>query len=460
MTGKAIPRCRELPILGSLSAFQNARLELLTRVWRECGDVGSFHVGPARAVLVSAPALIQEVLVERTDDFRNTGRVQQAFLPIVGPQSLMMLEGPAHRRQRKMNAPSFQHRRLAGFAEPMVHYAGELARSLSSGQEVDLHDLMTATTLRIVGKTLLGVELQGQTDALSVAFNDINHYIVHLASRMVPLPLGWPTPRNVRTRRAIRTVRDTLRRIVDERRREGTQGSDFLSLLLQVRDEDGTPLTDEQVMDHTVTAFGAGHTTVASAISWLFYLLALHPEVQARVLQEVDTVLEGRPPTVEDLPRLAYGLQVVKETLRAYPPTYVIARTAHRDTQLGGWAVRKGDLMVVSPYVLHYHPELFPQPERFEPERFRPEQEKKLPRHAFLPFGAGPHVCIGNAFAMMEAHLLLTVLSQQLTLDLVPGPQVRCVPVASLEPQGLRMRVKRRAGASPQAPSASGPGGS
>lgn len=444
MTGKAIPRCREKPILGSLSAFQNERLELLTRVWRECGDVGAFHVGPARAVLVSAPALIQEVLVDRTGEFLNTGRVQQAFLPIVGSQSLMMLEGAAHRRQRKMNAPSFQHRRLAGFSGPMVRYADELAKSVSTGQEVDLLDLMTATTLRIVGQTLLGVELQGQTDALSVAFNDINHYIVHLASSLMPLPLGWPTPRNARTRRAIRTVRDTLRRIVDERRREGTQGSDFISLLLQVRDEDGTPLTDEQVMDHTVTAFGAGHTTVASASSWLFYLLARHPDVQARVLQEVDTVLEGRPPTLEDLPRLGYGLQVVKETLRTYPPTYIIARTAQRDTELGGWAVRKGDLMVVSPYVLHHHPDFFPQPERFEPERFRPEQEKKLPRHAFLPFGAGPHVCIGNAFAMMEAHLLLTVLSQQLTLELVPGQEVRCVPVASLEPHGLRMRVRRR----------------
>ena len=205
----------------------------------------------------------------------------------------------------------------------------------------------------------------------------------------------------------------------------------------------------QQAIDEALTLFGAGHETTATALAWVWYLLALHPAVYKKVQEEVDTVLQGRTPTYADLTRLPYCLQVFKETMRLYPPAYIISRAPLRDVSIDGYSVHKGrDIILVSPYTIHRRPDYFPTPEEFDPERFTPENEKKLARYAYLPFGAGPRVCIGNHFAMMEGHLLLATLAQHVEFELVPDQLIEPDPLktVTIRPRnGVNMVVHRRA---------------
>jgi cytochrome P450 len=240
-----------------------------------------------------------------------------------------------------------------------------------------------------------------------------------------------------------------MQRMIDERRRssESAELNDFLSILLRARDEEGDRMSDQQIMDECITLFGTGHETTASALSWSWYLLCQHPEVYRRLQQEVDEVLQGRTPTYADLAHLPYCLQVFKETLRMYPPGATIMREALEDLEIGGYLVPQGSLVLISPYTIHRIPEYFPDPEKFDPDRFTAEREKTLPRYAYFPFGAGPRICIGNHFAMMEGQLLLATLAQRVTFTLIPDQTIKPDPVHNLllRPGGqVNVLVKRR----------------
>jgi cytochrome P450 len=215
-------------------------------------------------------------------------------------------------------------------------------------------------------------------------------------------------------------------------------------MLLLAQDEEGGTLNDEQVLDHTLTMYIAGHETSAKALTWAAVMLAEHPQVAARLRQEVDSVLQGRKPSQADLVRLPYTLQVLKETLRVRGPSYVNGRTPVEDIELFGYHLRKDEYILLSPYTLHRDPSVFPDPERFDPDRFLPENEKRLPRGAFLPFGAGPHVCIGAQFAMLEMHLILAHLAQHVEFSIVPGQNIRPVPMMVLQPSSAQVVVRRR----------------
>jgi cytochrome P450 len=272
-------------------------------------------------------------------------------------------------------------------------------------------------------------------------------YVSHSLSTLLPPPYSWPTPRNRRAHKAEQVLRNRVQRFIDERRSSTKEGNDFLSILLQARDEDGALMSDEQVMAECLTLFGAGHETTATALAWTWYLLCQHPERYHKVQQEVDRVLQGRTPTYADLARLPYCLQVFKEAMRLYPPAYAFSRRALRDVEIDGYLVPKGWIVLIAPYTLHRREEFFPEPEEFDPERFTPEREKQLPRYAYLPFGAGPRICIGMHFAMMEGHLLLATLAQRVSFSLVPGQTIKEDPVhhLTLRPEGkVNVVVKRR----------------
>nr|MBA2285797.1 cytochrome P450 [Ktedonobacteraceae bacterium] len=249
------------------------------------------------------------------------------------------------------------------------------------------------------------------------------------------------------TRQAVAYLRGRIQQMIDERRASSEEKHDFLSILLRARGEDGSAMPDQQVMDESVTLFGAGHETTATALTWAWYLLARYPAVYERMRQEVDTVLQGRRPVYADLAHLPYTLQVFKETLRLYPPAYAISRVALHDVDLDGYHVHKGETVVVSPYTMHRRPDFFPDPEKFDPERFTPENEKRLPRYAYFPFGAGPRVCIGNYFSTMEGHLLLATLAQHVTFDLMPNQSIMPNPnkTITIRPKySMRMLVRHR----------------
>jgi cytochrome P450 len=272
------------------------------------------------------------------------------------------------------------------------------------------------------------------------------HYIIDRFSAVVQVPASWPTPRKRGFQRARARLDATIYALIEERRRSGDDRGDLLSMLLSAQDEDdGSFMTDLQVRDEVMSFFLAGHETTANALAWTWYLLAQHPDVYARLRDELQRVLAGRTPTFADLPDLPYTLQVLKESMRLYPPVWVLGRQATRAVALGDYDLPAGMVVTISPYTLHRRPDLFAHPDTFDPERFEPDAEKLLPRNAYIPFADGPRVCIGNHFAQMEGQLILATLAQRVTLALAPGQHIEPEPLIALRPKGgIRMLVQRR----------------
>ncbi len=444
---KSVPHIAELPLIGSLPEYSRDRLNLLLRIVQQCGDVGSFHFGPFRIVFFNTPENVHRVFVERANDFDKGDAIHNTFRPIIG-NGIFTSEGEFHRRQRKIMAPSFQPRRIAGYADTMAYYSELIQKSWREAETLDVSQEMTNLTMSIIGKVLFDADVFTETDELGEAMTTVLSHTSHTLSQLFPVPLNWPTQRNRKTRCAITLLRTRIQKLIEERRADTHERNDFLSVLLASKDEDGNSMSDEQLIDESLTLFGAGHETTATALTWAWYLLAMHPDIYKKVQEEVDTVLQGRTPTYDDLAHLPYCLQVFKETMRLYPPAYAISRAPLHDVNIDGYILRKGrDIAFVSPYTLHRRPDFFPEPEKFDPERFTPENEKKLPRYAYMPFGAGPRICIGNHFAMLEGHLLLATLAQRVEFALVLHQSIEPDPskTITIRPgNGLRMVVHRR----------------
>jgi len=442
--GKPIPALQgESPLLGSLRGFQKDRLAFFKRIAHECGEIGSFRVGPYRMKFANSAQFIYSILVEKGANF-VVGRRSRVFKAVIGENILAALDGAEHRKHRRLNAPSFQHRRMGGYSIPMVDYADDLQRSWKTGDVLDMEPALTGLTQRIIRKTLFSLEGDVNVEQFSKALHIAEAHLEYMMTHPFSLPLKVPTARNRRVRAAITVIRQTIQAIIDERRQSGKDHGDFLSMLLTACDEDGTRLTDAQVLDHSVLIYIGGHQTSAKILTWALIKLGEHPEVAAKLHHEVDTVLQGRKPTQDDLLRLPYTLQVIKEILRLYPPAYASGRTPIMDIEVCGYYLKKGEPVLFSPYTLHRDPQVFPEPERFDPDRFKPENEKRIPRGAFIPFSAGAHVCIGAQFAMMEMHLVLAHIMQNVSLSVVPGQDIRPVAVGVLGPSSSRMVIQRR----------------
>ncbi|MBN9165530.1 MAG: cytochrome P450 [Myxococcales bacterium] len=264
---------------------------------------------------------------------------------------------------------------------------------------------------------------------------------------VLPLPPMIPSPQNLRYKRAVARLDDVVYRIIRERRAEGADRGDVLSMLLHARDEEGASMTDRQVRDEAMTLALAGHETTANALAWTFYLLARHPEVRARMESEIDAL--GHAPTYDDLKKLPYTLAVFKEAMRLYPPAYILGRRPIEDTSIGEYRVRRNSIVLVSVMGIHRRPDVWSDPERFDPERFLGEREKQLPRCAYMPFGAGPRICIGNHFALMEGHVVLATIARRVRFDLASAAPVELDPLVTLRPKGgmhMRARVREHAG--------------
>ena len=433
------------PFVGNLLEYRKDRLSLLRRIARE-GDVCGMHFGPFPGILFNKPEHIHSILVEHAYDFDKGLAIHNIFRPVIG-DGIFSSEGDFHRRQRKIMSPPFQPRHISSYADIMGHYGEQIQQTWADGTIIDVNRQMTNVTMSVIGKALFDADVFTETDELGAAMTVTTEYVAHATSVLFPPPYSWPLPRNRRTHKAAQVLRNRVQRFIDERRNSPAERNDFLSILLQARDENGKPMSDEQLMAECLTLFGAGHETTATALSWTWYLLCQHPESYQRVQEEVDSVLQGRTPTYGDLARLPYCLQVFKEAMRLYPPVYLSSRRALREVEIDGYCIPKERVVLFVPYTLHRREEYFPEPEKFDPERFIPEREKQLPRYAFVPFGAGPRICIGMYFAMMEGHLLLATIAQRVSFSLVPGQNIVPDPVhhLTLRPEGkVKVLVKRR----------------
>jgi cytochrome P450 len=276
---------------------------------------------------------------------------------------------------------------------------------------VDINQELIALTLRIVAQALFGTDVMELASQVSKSMVFLEESFTK-ESLSLPIPYWLPTPHNLAVNRVLQSLDILVRRIIAEHRSTGKDTGDLLSTLLLAQDEDGSQMNDQQLHDEVLTLLLGGHETTANALVWACYLLSQHPEVAQKLRDEVDTVLGQRAPTLEDFPRLQYVDMVIKETLRVYPPAWILGRQAMQDVELGGYHVRKGTMVFVSPYIQHHDPRWFEEPEEFHPERFSEENEKKIRAHAYIPFGAGPRACIGSRFTLTEQKVVLTLLAQ------------------------------------------------
>jgi cytochrome P450 len=304
---------------------------------------------------------------------------------------------------------------------------------------------MMRLALEIVGQALFSIDLRRDAQALTHATLTALDHIVYRSSHFLALPDGVPTPRNRRFRAALRSLDQAVYALIDQRRRDVDPPDDLLTLLLTARDEEtDATLTERQVRDEIMTMLIAGHETVASALTWCWFLLSQHPEVAQAAQAEIGAVLGDRPPTVDDLPQLGWPARIFSETLRLYPPAWLITRQAQAADELAGQPVPAGSLIIISPYVVHRHPGCWEQPENFDPGRFAPDRVDAIERFAYIPFGGGPRLCIGDRFATLEAQLIIAQVLQRYQLELAPGHPVELAPLVTLRPkQGLLMELRR-----------------
>lgn len=429
------------PILGNLREFAADTLGFATRLAREHGDVARFRLVNREAWLLSGPEAVERVLVDNHRSYVKHTFFWRKVEAIFG-RGLLTNEGDAWLRQRRLAQPAFHHARIADYAAIMVDYTLDRVAGWEDGEERDVRAEMTSITFRVVAKTLFDAEVSGDVAEIAAAFDTGIEEIARRIRRPVLLPDWVPTRGNRRYRSAVRRMDRLVYRIIDEHR-DGRDRGDLLSALMQVEDEEGRPMSDEQLRDETITMLLAGHETTALALTWTWFLVSRHPEVAERLEAEVDA-LDGRPPVIDDLPRLPFTERVVKESLRLYPPAYSFGREALEDDEIAGWPVAAGTTLFVFPWVLHRDPRLFPEPLRYDPDRWTDDFERTLPRLAYLPFGSGPRMCIGREFARMELVLIVAAIAQRFRLEWGAEPPVPMASITLRPTGGLRGIVRRR----------------
>lgn len=440
---------RPLEVLRFVRSFTEDPDAAILALSEGYGPVASMRFGRDVAVVVSDPELVGDLLLDKEGAFVKDV-VTRGLAEVLG-HGLLTSEGDLWRRQRRLIAPSLGKGRIAGYAAAMVEHTRRYAEALRDGESRDVHADMSKLTLDIVVDTLFGARIPGGGQERVARIIDQYmhdfHALVH--SWRSFFPAWFPFPERLRGARMARELDALVMGVVKERRARagGSRGDDLLSRLLAARDE-STPdrgMDDRQLRDEVITLFTAGHETTANALSWTLLLLAEHPEIDARLAQEVATTLEGRTATPDDLPSLVLARAVLDEAMRLYPPAHIIGREATRDLRLGGFDLPKGTTVLVSPWAMHHDRRFFPDPEAFRPDRWLDGSTASLPRHVFLPFGGGPRVCVGNHFALMEGVLVLVTLVQRARFERISRAPVRAQPAVTLRPvDGVPLRVAMR----------------
>jgi cytochrome P450 len=427
---------------GSLPEFRSARLGFFIRMREEFGDVVPIRLGPRRIILLYHPDAIEETLVAKNQLFRKHFALR--LNPLVLGKGLLTSEGDAWLRHRRMLQPAFTRGRIGEYATVMVAEADRLAATWKPGEQRDVLTEMSKLTLAIAARTLFSAEVGGHADDIVGAMSVLQTQFLQRFNSLLPPPVWVPTPQNLRFRRAVKKLDAILFHFIRERREHPSERRDLLALLLEARDEVGG-LTDRQVRDEAMTLFLAGHETTALALSWTWLLLSRHPEVERKLVEEWATVLGDRPATVDDWQRLPYTEQVVQESMRLYPPAYVVGREALVDLEIAGYPVRRGVTLLMPEWAVHRDPRCWSEPEAFRPERWGTDAVKRLPKFAYFPFGGGPRLCIGNLFAMMEMVLVLATLGRRYRLAIDPQATIEPEATFTLRPRtAMPARIERR----------------
>ena len=424
------------------------------RVTQTYGNVAMLKFGPLKYVVVNDPQAIRHVLLDNAKNYVKSRNYRGVKL-IVG-NGLLTSEGDFWRRQRRLAQPAFHRERLSSFIDSMTLATDQMldrwkARSEGGAFETDIHEEMMAVTFHIVGLTLLSQDLLGEAEAIGKALGTALYFANDYAESIVNIPLWVPTAKNRAFVSARKILDQMVSRVIAERREtrknqpnrdRAKNAGDLLDMLMDAKDEDtGEQMSDQQLRDEVMTMVLAGHETTANALSFSLYLLSKHPDVARKLSEEVATVLQGRTPRLEDLPKLALTKRVLEESMRLFPPAWAFERQALEDDFIHGFKIPKGAVVGVCSYVLHRDAAHWDNPEGFDPDRFLVDSKDRA-KYTYLPFGGGARVCIGNAFAMMEAQIVLAKIVQGWRAELLPLTKLELDPVITLRPRGgLRMRI-------------------
>jgi cytochrome P450 len=445
------PRVLPLPpgpkghfILGVMREFNNDTLGFIEQC-RAYGDVVRTRFLWVHAYFLYNPEDIETVLTTNAKSFRKARSLRSPFSARLVGNGLVTSEGDFWRRQRRLAQPAFHRQRISSYGEVMVDYTERAMSKWRPGEVLDISREMTRLTLEIVVKTLFNADVSNDADHVGAVLSEVVKPFASQATVKWILDNRLPTPGHRRYFKAVSEIDRIVFRIISERRATKSDEGDLLSMLLQAQDDDGSQMTDSQLRDEVMTLFVAGHETTALAVSWSWYLLATHPEAERKFHNEIDELLQGRLPTVADMPKLTYTEMIAKEAMRLYPPAYAVGREALEEVEIGGFRVPKGSQVFAFQWVTHRDGRYFDNPDSFDPERWTADRTERLPKYAYFPFGGGPRQCIGNYFAMMEIVLVLAAIGQRFKFSLVPDHKVELLPVLSLRPKnGIKVIADKR----------------
>lgn len=441
------PGPRGYPVLGMLPQLRSDPIRTFLDAADEYGDIVHLKAGPYHGYLVSDPAHIKHVLQDNARNYHKSP-LYDRLRDGIG-NGLLTSEDSFWLRQRRLAQPAFHRQRLAGMTGAMVDCTQRMlerwdAIAVQSGT-VDLVGEMMSLTQAIIVRTMFSTDLGPAADVVNRTWPIINQRIGE-TFWSTKLETELPLPANLRFRRALRELEDVVYSIIRERRRSSRDEPDLLSMFLSARDEEtGESMSDRQLRDEVMTMLLAGHETTSLALSWTYYLLSAHPDVEQRLADEVERVTGGSVPVYADVEPLTFTRMVLEESMRLYPPAWGFSRLALGPDRIGDYAVAKGSIVFVIPFVVHRRPNLWPEPERFDPERFAPGRDAARHRFAYIPFGGGPRGCIGNHFAMLEAQLIVAAIAQRYRVQLTPGQTIRAEPLITLRPKpGIEARLTGR----------------
>ena len=429
---------------GQIVAMTRDPLRFLTKLAANYGDISYFKLGPQDTVFVNRPDYINDILVAHDWNFLK-GRGLKRARRVLG-RGLLTSEGNFHRRQRRLAQPAFHKERIAAYAAVMVEYAARTRARWRDGEKLDIAQEMMRLTLAIVAKTLFDADVESEAGEIGQALTEVLKMFETFSSPLTDILDKLPTPANRRIARARERLDETIYRIIEERRSSTEDRGDLMSMLLMAQDEEGSGgMSDDQLRDELMTLFLAGHETTANALAWTWYLLSQNPDAEARLHTELDSVLGDKLPTMDDLRRLEYTERVLTESMRCYPPVWVMGRRSLGSYKVGEYTIPAGSIVLVSQYVMHHNEQYYPEPFKFDPDRWTPENRAARPKYSYFPFGGGPRLCIGEQFAWAEGILIIATLAQRWKMRYEGKGPAELQPLITLRPKnGVKMRLERR----------------